>query len=134
MSVRSPGQWLPRALLAAALLTPACDDGGPVGFDPVVTNRADFFELQATGLSNVTTITEYIWTNTGNVANVTQASTLTSGIATLDLLDGSGDVVYSHSLTDTGTFATLQGTVGAWVIRLALTNVTGTVSFQAQKT
>jgi hypothetical protein len=128
-----PAAWLRGPLLAVAVFTTACDDGGPVGFDPVVTNRADFFELQAPDLSNVTTITEYVWTNTGNLANVTQTSTLASGTATLDLLDGAGNVVYSRSLTNAGTFPTLQGTAGPWVIRLALTGVYGTVSFQARK-
>jgi hypothetical protein len=122
-----------RRLLLAVVLAAACDGGGPVGWDPVVTNRADFFELQATGLSTVTTITEYVWTNTGNLASVTQTSSLTAGTATLDLLDGAGNVVYSRSLADSGTFTTLQGTAGPWVVRVALTGVSGTVSFQAVK-
>lgn len=123
-----------RTLLAGLLtLAVACDDGGPVGFDPVVTNRADFFELQAPGLSNATTITEYVWTNTGNVATVSQSSSIAGGTATLDLLDGSGDVVYSRNLTEAGTFTSLQGTAGPWVVRIALTRVNGDISFQAQK-
>ena len=120
-------------VLSAICLAAACDTGPESPFNPVITNRADYFELQAAALPDVTTIVEYVWTNTGQLASVTQTSTVTGGTATLDLLDGAGDVVYSRSLSETGTFLTLQGTAGPWVIRLALTGVSGSLSFRAEK-
>lgn len=131
---RIPGlRRAPGLILALGLLTAGCDTGPVAPFHPVITNRSDNFELDATGLSDLTTIVEYVWQNTGSVASVTQASTVISGTATLDLLDGAGNVVYSRSLAESGTFSTDQGTAGPWVVRLALTRVIGTLGFQARK-
>lgn len=101
--------------------------------EPGVVNTTDSFVFQAAGLRNVTQTTEYVWRNTGTVANVTQNSSITSGTAILRIRDNSGAQVYSNSLAATGTVATSAGVAGNWTIEVAFTNVTGTVSFTIQR-
>jgi len=107
--------------------------GPRVEIEPGVVNTTDSFVFQAAGLQNVTQTTEYVWQNTGTVANVTQNSNITSGTATLRIRDSAGTQVYSNTLAATGTVATSAGTSGNWTIEVVLTNVTGTVSFTVQK-
>ena len=107
--------------------------GPRVEIEPGVVNTTDSFVFQAAGLQNVTQTTEYVWQNTGTVANVTQNSNITSGTATLRIRDSAGAQVYSNTLAATGTVATSAGTSGNWTIEVVLTNVTGTVSFTVQK-
>lgn len=100
---------------------------------PQVTNVVDDFQFQATNLSNVTQTIQYTWQNTGTQANVNQATTVTSGSATLRIRDASNAQVFSNDLTANGTFMTGTGTTGNWTIEVVLSNVTGTINFRVQK-
>lgn len=102
-------------------------------FQPEVANLTDNFQFQSTGVTNVTQTLNYTWQNTGTAANVDQATTLTSGSATLTIFDASGAMVYSRSLTDNGTFATSTGTTGAWRINIVINGASGTFNFRVQK-
>ena len=102
-------------------------------FQPQITNMPDDFQLQATGVQNVTTTVQYTWQNTGTSANVNQASTMSSGSATLTIFDNNNVQVYSQNLSANGTFQTSTGTTGNWTIRVTLNNCYGTLNFRAQK-
>ena len=58
---------------------------------------------------------------------------ITAGTATLTIRDANGTQVYSQSLTVNGTLVTNAGMSGNWTIQVALTNVSGTLNFRAQK-
>ena len=114
----------------------ACGSGNSAlnpKFQPQVTNQADNFQFQATGVTNVTQTLTYTWQDTGSAATVNQASTMTSGTATIALKDASGSTVYSASLSSNGTFATPNGVSGNWTIVVTLTNTAGTLNFRVQK-
>ena len=117
----------------AVLALPACGDDPLAPFEPEVSSSADNFQFQATGLTGVTLTREYAWQNTGTKADVNQATQLTGGSATLQVLDAAGTQVYSRSLADNGTFETNAGTAGGWRVRVSLANARGTVNFRVQK-
>ena len=120
------------AAATTALLLLACSD--PLGpFQPQITNVPDNFQLQATGLNNVTTTVQYTWQNSGTTANVNQATVTTAGTATLIIKHAAGTQVYTKDLNANGTFVTSAGTSGAWTIRLELVSVSGTLNFRVQK-
>lgn len=98
-----------------------------------VTNAPDDFQFQVTGLTNVDQTLRYTWTNTGDSANVNQASAVTGGTATLTVKDPGGVVVYQSNLQANGTFHSSKSTTGAWKIEVKLVNVDGTVNFRVQK-
>lgn len=102
-------------------------------FQPQITNATDNFQFQATGVTNVTWTHNYTWTISGDSATVNQATTVTSGSATLILLDANGTQVYSQSLSANGTFGTAKGVTGTWTVKVVFTNFTGTVNFRNQK-
>ena len=109
--------------------------GGKLGpqFQPEISNIADNFQFQATGVTNVTQNLQYTWQNTGTVANVNQACSITGGTATLTIRDGGGTQVYSKNLSENGTFVTSAGTTGGWTIIVSLSNLNGTLNFRVQK-
>ena len=124
-ALRIAAVLLPLALLECTdLLTP---------FVPVVTNDVDTFEFQASDLAGVTTTARYVWTNTGNAANVTLSSALTAGTGTLTITDAEGTLIYAHALDGSGPLSTGPGTSGGWMIVVALTNARGTVHFTLEK-
>jgi len=102
-------------------------------FQPQVSNLPDNFQFQSTGVTGVTETLPYTWQNTGTVANVNQATTVTAGSATLTIRDAAGTQVYSRNLADNGTFPTNAGTTGAWTIQIVLANMNGTINFRVQK-
>jgi hypothetical protein len=120
-------------LAAAVLALPACEDNTLAPFEPQISNAADNFQFQVTGLTGVTLTREYPWQNSGARADVNQATQLTGGTATLQVLDAAGTQVYSRSLTDNGTFETSAGTAGSWKVRVVLSAARGTVNFRVQK-
>jgi len=122
------------ALTAIALLA-ACGNSTDhlAPFSPQVTNVAVKFHLQATNVTNVTSTINYTWANTGTTAAAGQSSTVSAGTAVLTVLDRNGMQVYSQSLSANGTFPTNAGTTGNWTVRLVLTNYSGTLNFQVQK-
>lgn len=129
-------KWTARlvALTAIALLAACGNSTDPLApFSPQITNVADNFHLQATNVTNVTSTINYTWANTGTTAAAGQSSTVAAGTAVLTVLDKNGMQVYSQSLSTNGTFPTSAGTTGNWTVRLVLTNYSGTLNFQVQK-
>lgn len=128
-----PGLFLVMCAFLLGML--ACGGGNTIGpqNQPQVTNAVDDFQFQATNLSRVTQTVQYTWQNTGTQANVNQATTITSGSATLRIRDASGTQVYSNDLAANGTLMTSTGTTGNWTIEVVLSNVTGTINFRVQK-
>lgn len=102
-------------------------------FQPQINNVADNFQLQATGVQNVTSTLSYTWQNTGTSASVNQSCAISAGSASLVILDNNGTQVYSNNLSANGTFTTSAGVTGSWTIRVTLTNNSGDLNFRAQK-
>ncbi len=102
-------------------------------FQPQINNVADNFQLQATGVNNVTSTLTYTWQNTGTSASVNQSCAISSGTATLVILDNNGTQVYTKDLSANGTFTTSVGVTGNWTIRVTLTSNSGDLNFRAQK-
>ena len=122
-------------LIGLTLALVACSGSNPIGpsNQPEIGNNPDNFQFQASNLSRTTQTFTYSWTNTGTIANVNHSGRIDSGEATLILRDGSGNQVYSRTLTSTGTFTSSSGTAGTWRIEVRLTDVTGTVNFRVQR-
>ena len=102
-------------------------------FQPQVNNQTDTFAFQVTNLTGVTQTLSYNWQNTGTRADINQASQITSGSATLTILDAAGQQVYTSSLASNGTFTTATGTSGSWTIRISTNGVKGSLNFRVQK-
>lgn len=123
------------ALLIAfgALCTTSCSDPVSPGVQPEVANLTDSFQFQVTSMSNYSQTYDYVWQNTGTMADVDQSSAITAGEATLVLLDANGAQVYSRSLSEGGSAASAAGVAGDWTIRVVFADTDGTINFRAQK-
>ncbi len=123
------------ALFAVALLAGCGGSGtGPLApFQPQISNAADNFQFQATGVTNVTWTFTYRWSNTGDSATVNNSTTTTAGSATLTVYDQNNTQVYSQALGPSGTVGTSKGVTGLWTIQVVFTNYSGTVNFRVQK-
>ncbi len=124
--------YLTFAVVLLALLT-ACGNNSLAPFQPEINNKPDNFQFQATGISNVTTTLDYNWQNSGTTANINQACSVKGGNAAVTVYDANGVQVYSRNLADNGTFPTIAGAAGTWLIRVTLTGLSGTLNFRAQK-
>ena len=134
ISRRTFGSTLLLASLAAATLGACSDSNDPLApFEPEVANVTDSFQLQASGLTGVTTSIDYNWENTGTMANVDQSGVLTSGQASVTILDATGSTVYTGDLSDTGSYQSSTGQAGTWVIQLVTSNAEGNLNFRVQK-
>lgn len=102
-------------------------------FEPEISNKSDSFQFQATDVKNVTQTVQYTWQNSGTMANVNQASSLSSGSGTLTINDGDGVAVYQKNLNENGTFISATGKAGSWGIILKLSEVDGTINFRTEK-
>ena len=125
-----------RVAIVLLLATVAgCGGGSALNpqFQPQVTNQPDNFQFQSTGVTNVTQTLQYTWQNSGTMANVNQATTVTAGTATLTIRDAATTQVYQANMTANGTFVTNAGTTGAWTIQVTLTSFSGTINFRVQK-
>ena len=122
-------------VLVVLAVSAACSEtNDPLAmFEPEITNATDSFQLQATGLTGVTTTVDYNWENTGTMANIDQSGVLTSGTARVILLDGAAVQVYDGDLMTTGSYQSIAGTTGTWVIRLVTTSAEGTLNFRVEK-
>lgn len=115
------------------LLTLACGSDPLAPFQPEITNAADNFQFQATGLTGVTWSQEYVWENSDVTANVDHSSAITAGTTLLTIRDHNGTQVYSAPLGASGSVATSAGVAGTnWRIRVQLTSVSGTLNFRVQ--
>jgi hypothetical protein len=127
----------PRISLAAAvvLLLAAAGCGGKslAPFQPQVSNAADNFQMQATGVTDVTTTLTYTWPNTGTRATINHATSTTAGTTLVVIKDNAGATVYSHALAASLNEPTTAGQAGTWTIAVTLTNYSGTLSLRAQK-
>lgn len=123
------------ALIGLALLVAACGDStGPLTpFQPQITNAVDNFQLQATGVTQVTWSHSYLWSNSGDSTTINQATTITAGTATVTISDPNGIQRYTQSLSANGSFGMPKGVAGSWTIRVVLTNYSGTLNFRVQK-
>lgn len=102
-------------------------------FQPQISNAADNFQLQATGVTNVATTLTYSWSNSGTRATINHSTVTTAGSTLLVIRDGAGATVYSKALSASLNEATSAGQAGTWSIQLTLTNYSGTLNFRAQK-
>lgn len=102
-------------------------------FQPQVSNQADNFQFQTTGVSKVTQTLHYTWKNSGASASINQACAITAGTALITLRDSTSVVMYSGDLKANGTFASSAGVTGDWSLDIVLTNVNGTLNFRVQK-
>lgn len=123
--------------LAALFLVMACgsDPSAPPapGVEPEVINNTDAFQFQVSSVERYTGTHNYTWANTGTLANIDQSAAVTVGQAVLTILDADGAAVYSQDLSVDGSFASDAGTSGDWQVRVAFTNLTGTLNFRAEK-
>ena len=118
------------ALLSALA---ACSDDPLAPFQPEVTNAADNFQLQATGVTGVTSTRTYTWQNSATRATVNHATTLSAGTARLTIRDAAGVTVYDKALVPSLNEPTSAGTAGSWTIVVTLSGYSGTLNFRAQK-
>jgi len=115
----------------AALGACAKDSLNP--FQPQVSSPTDNFQLQATGVTEVTATTSYLWVNTGTRASVNHSTTTTAGTTMVVIKDAAGIVVYSRTLSPSLNETTLTGQPGSWTIQLTLQKYSGTLNFRVQK-
>lgn len=122
-------------LAVAFALSAGCSSDNVIGPNNQlqVTNTADDFQFQVSNLNNVTQTLTYNWSNTGDSANVNQASSLTGGSATLTIRGPTGTVLYQSGLQNNGTFHSLKGTTGTWQIQVELSKSDGALNFRVQK-
>ena len=123
-----------RSMVALALVV-GCggNDATAPRYQPQVTNVANSFAFQVTGLQSVTDELLYTWRNDGTTANVNQSPAGLQGTASLVVTDAGGRQVYSRALTENGTFVTSAGTAGNWTLRVKFTNASGTSNFSLQR-
>ncbi len=133
-TISKPWLGIPGLVLALATLATCSSENviGP-GNQLQVTNAPDDFQFQVSNLSNVTQTLTYNWSNTGDSANVNQASSLTGGSATLTIRGPTGTLLYQSGLQTNGTFHTLKDATGTWQIQVVLSKADGTLNFRVQK-
>jgi hypothetical protein len=127
--VRGMRRWL----LAGGVVLAACNSATAPGHDPQIINATNNFQYQITDIQNFSGTQVYRWQNTGTTATVNQSAAVAAGSATLVLLDANGVQVYSHSLTDNGTFSSSAGTAGSWTVRVTYSAANATVNFRLDK-
>lgn len=123
------------ALLGALLLIGCSgnDTTSPLApFSPEIVNDPDAFQFQVTDAAAVTTTVSYTWQNSGARASVDHSSAITSGTATVTLLDADGTEVYSSALMPSGNEMSSDGTPGQWAVRVTLSGTSGTLNFRAE--
>ena len=124
------------ATLALVAAISACGSDNQVlgpQYEPEVVNVQDSFSFQATDISNITQQFSYSWENTGVSANIDQSCSITSGSATVRVVDSVGKAVYSSDLSNDGSFQSTDGSTGTWVIQVTLSATGGTLNFSLQK-
>ncbi len=125
------------ACLCVSLLLVGCSDDEitPVvpGIEPEVINSVDNFQFQVTAMKNYSGTLTYTWANTGSLAKGNHSSAVTSGTATLVILDDAGSQVYSEDLAQNGDYFSSAGPTGDWTIRVVLSGTSGTLNFRVDK-
>jgi len=125
--------WM--AVLFCALWVGGCSDNTDplAAFEPEVSNVADSFSLQATGVKNVTARVTYTWANSGTRATINHSTTTTAGSAQIVIKDDAGTVVYDKGLVPSLNEPTGTGQPGDWTIEIVLMRYSGTLNVLAQK-
>lgn len=126
------------ALIVSLILTlGGCGDENPAdplaGFEPQVNNATDSFQLQATDVTEVGTVLQYTWENTGSQASVDHSTTTAAGTAAVLIRDADGTTVYDQGLSASLNEDTASGTTGSWTIVVTLADYSGTLNFRVQK-
>ena len=118
-----------------AFAVAACGGSDPLApFQPEVSNVAENFAPQATGVANATTTKTYTWANSGTRASINHSTTTQSGSTLLVIKDAAGTTVYSKALSPILNEVTSPaGVAGNWTVQVTLTNYTGTLNFRAQR-
>ncbi|MFA6168006.1 MAG: hypothetical protein WC700_15395 [Gemmatimonadaceae bacterium] len=129
--IRRSSRLLAGALAVAAL--GACGGQSLTPFQPQISNPTDNFQLQATGITDVSTTVTYTWVNTGTRATVNHSTTTTAGSTLMVIKDAAGTVVYTRTLSPSLNEQTITGQAGSWTIQLTLLRYSGTLNFRVQK-
>jgi hypothetical protein len=123
-------------VVAGILSLSACssDTAEPLApFEPEVSNATDNFQLQATDVTDVGTVLQYTWENTGTQASVDHSTTTSGGSAVIAIRDASGATVYDQDLAPSLNEDTASGSTGNWTIIVTLSEYSGTLNFRVQK-
>lgn len=123
-------------LVAGIVLLSACgsDPAAPLApFEPQITNATDNFQLQASDVTDVGTVLQYTWENTGTQASVDHSTTTTAGSTMLSIRDASGATVYDQGLSPSLNEDTASGSAGNWTIFVTVSDYSGTLNFRVQK-
>jgi hypothetical protein len=119
------------AIAAIALFLAGCATTHTVARDLTVMNPpGGEFSLHIGSVANFSHRLQYKWENAGTKASVRQASSVTEGVANLEVRDAAGKVVHAKSLRDVGSFLTSEGKPGMWRIDVILSRATGSVTFE----
>ena len=120
-------------IIPVLLFTCNNDDGDLSPFEPEIFNQPDNFSFQATGVESISAVREYVWSNSGSLANIDHSSSVSKGSTLLKVYDAAGIEVYSSNLIPSGNFTSNSGTNGDWKIRIEMTGVDGTLNFRVEK-
>lgn len=101
-------------------------------FQPEIINNAGSFQFQVTEANTVTTVATYTWQNDGTQATVNHSSVISSGSATITILDASQAQVYTSGLLASANEPTDAGTAGDWTIQVVLMECSGTLNFRVE--
>lgn len=117
-------------ILAALAGLTGCASTHEVAKALTVMNQPDSFSLHIGSMENFSHRLRYAWQNSGSKAVVRQASSITGGVARVEVRDPAGHLVHSKSLSESGSFITPEGKPGVWRISLILDRATGSVTFE----
>lgn len=120
-------------IVAIALLLSGCASTRQVARDLTVMNNPGEFSLHIGSIDNFSHRVTYKWENRRTKATVRQASSITDGVANLEIRDAAGLVVHAKSLREQGSFITFEGRPGAWKIDLILEHAGGSVTFEVRE-
>lgn len=120
-------------IAAIALFVTGCASTHQVARDLTVMNNPGEFSLHIGSIENFSRRLSYKWENRTTKATVRQASSVTEGVANIEVRDPAGLVVHAKSLREAGSFITSQGKPGLWKIDLILTHATGSVTFEVRE-
>ena len=127
------------AVILTAVLMIGCGDDANnatnpiVNFQPEVVNEVDAFQFQITDADAATGSLTYHWNNTGSQATVNHSTATISGSATIELLDANLVQVYSSPLAASANEQSNVGTPGIWLVRVTLSEFSGTANFRVEK-
>lgn len=101
-------------------------------FQPEIINNVGSFQFQVTDANTVTTVATYTWQNDGTQATVNHSSVISSGSATITILDASQTQVYTSGLLASANEPTDIGSAGNWTIQVVLMECSGTLNFRVE--